>query len=91
MPPLNHAVLSASSAYRWLECPPSALATADIPDETTIYAQEGSAAHEMAEYKIRWHLGEKTLHLRMSETSMQKKSTDIQTAMRIMRQIKLKQ
>ncbi len=59
MPPLNHAVLSASSAYRWLECPPSALATADIPDETTIYAQEGSAAHEMAEYKIRWHLGEK--------------------------------
>ena len=39
MPPLNHAVLSASSAYRWLECPPSALATADIPDETTIYAQ----------------------------------------------------
>ena len=61
MPPLNHAVLSASSAYRWLECPPSALATADIPDETTIYAQEGSAAHEMAEYKIRWHLGEKEL------------------------------
>ena len=61
MPPLNHAVLSASSAYRWLECPPSALATADIPDETTIYAQEGSAAHEMAEYKIRWHLGEKDL------------------------------
>ena len=33
MPPLNHAVLSASSAYRWLECPPSALATADIPDK----------------------------------------------------------
>ena len=61
MPPLNHAVLSASSAYRWLECPPSALATADIPDETTIYAQEGSAAHEMAEYKIRWHLGAKDL------------------------------
>lgn len=61
MPPLNHAVLSASSAYRWLECPPSALATADIPDKTTIYAQEGSAAHEMAEYKIRWHLGEKDL------------------------------
>ena len=84
MPPLNHAVLSASSAYRWLECPPSALATADIPDETTIYAQEGSAAHEMAEYKIRWHF-------RISETSMQKKSTDIRTAMRIMRQIKSKQ
>lgn len=41
--------------------PPSALATADIPDKTTIYAQEGSAAHEMAEYKIRWHLGEKDL------------------------------
>ena len=37
------------------------LYTSDIPDKTTIYAQEGSAAHEMAEYKIRWHLGEKDL------------------------------
>lgn len=63
MPPLKHAKLSASSAHRWLECPPSAMATAHLPDETTVYAEEGSAAHEVAEYKIRWYLGEKDLSM----------------------------
>ena len=63
MSPLQHAKLSASSAHRWLECPPSAMATAHLPDETTVYAEEGSAAHEVAEYKIRWYLGEKNLEM----------------------------
>ena len=57
----NHARLSASSAHRWLECPPSVAATEHIPDETSIYAEEGSAAHEAAEYKVRWYLGERNL------------------------------
>lgn len=61
MPPLKHAALSASSAHRWLECPPSAMLTKDLPDVTSIYAEEGSVAHEVAEYKIRWYLGEKNL------------------------------
>nr|DAH06898.1 MAG TPA: PD-(D/E)XK nuclease superfamily protein [Caudoviricetes sp.] len=61
MPPIKHAVLSASSAYRWLECPPSIMMTKDLPDESTVYAEEGSAAHEVAEYKVRWYLGEKDL------------------------------
>ena len=59
MPPLQHAVLSASSAHRWLECPPSAILEKDIPDETSIYAEEGSAAHEVAEYKVHCYLGQK--------------------------------
>ena len=33
MPPIQHALLSASSAYRWLKCPPSVMATKDIRDE----------------------------------------------------------
>lgn len=58
MPPSNHARLSASSAYRWIECPPSVAATENLPDEISIYAEEGTVAHEVAEYKVRWYLGE---------------------------------
>ena len=58
MPPIKHARLSASSAHRWLECPPSVRATENIPDTTTLYAEEGTAAHEVAEYKVRRYLGE---------------------------------
>ena len=61
MPPGNHARLSASSAHRWLECPPSVAATENMPDETSIFAEEGSAAHEAAEYKVRWYLGERDM------------------------------
>ncbi len=61
MPPIKHAKLSASSAHRWLECPPSVMATAHLPDETTVYAEEGSVAHEVAEYKVRWFLGERDI------------------------------
>lgn len=49
-----HALLSASSAHRWLHCPPSAVladkqpAPADSPA-----AAQGTAAHELAEHKLR--------------------------------------
>ena len=61
MPASQHAVLSASSAHRWLECPPSAMLEKELPDETSVYAEEGTAAHEVAEYKVRTYLGEKIL------------------------------
>lgn len=61
MPPTKHAILSASSAHRWLECPPSAMLEKDMPDQTSVYADEGTAAHEVAEYKVRTYLGEKNL------------------------------
>lgn len=53
-----HAVLSASSSHRWLECPPSARLNAEIADKASEYAQQGSSAHELAEYKIKSFLGE---------------------------------
>ena len=44
-----HALLSASSAHRWLECPPSAVANEAYPDQETSFANEGTLAHEVAE------------------------------------------
>lgn len=44
-----HALLGASSAHRWLNCPGSALLTADMPDTTSIYAEEGTQAHAVCE------------------------------------------
>ncbi|QRV71369.1 exonuclease [Corynebacterium phage CL31] len=52
-----HAILSASGASRWLACPPSALLEAALPDSTSDAAAEGTAAHELAEHKLRVLMG----------------------------------
>lgn len=44
-----HALLSASSAARWLACPPSAVAAEAYPQQDTEYTREGTLAHEVAE------------------------------------------
>jgi len=44
-----HALLSASSAHRWLNCPPSAVAAEAYANEDTEYTPEGTRAHEVAE------------------------------------------
>ena len=61
MPNTQHALLSSSSANRWLECPPSAMLEKDLPDTVTEFALEGSAAHAVAEFKVRKYLGETDL------------------------------
>jgi hypothetical protein len=48
-----HALLSASSAARWLACPPSAVAAEAYPNEGTDYTREGTLAHEVAELYAR--------------------------------------
>ena len=49
-----HALLSASGASRWLNCTPSArLEDKFGVHETSVYAQEGTLAHEMSELYIR--------------------------------------
>lgn len=55
--PEQHAVLSASSSHRWLECPPSAWLNAAIPDKSSEYAAQGTDAHCLAEYKLLKLLG----------------------------------
>lgn len=49
----KHAVLSASAAYRWLICPPSARLEESFPDTESPYAAEGTLAHEICELKVR--------------------------------------
>jgi hypothetical protein len=44
-----HAILSASSAHRWLACPPSAVAAEAYKNEGTEFTREGTLAHEVAE------------------------------------------
>ena len=44
-----HALLSASSAPRWLSCPPSAVAAEAYANEGTDFTREGTLAHEVAE------------------------------------------
>lgn len=48
-----HALLSASSAHRWLVCTPSARLEEQFPDTTSDAAKEGTLAHELAELKLR--------------------------------------
>ena len=48
-----HAVLSASSAHRWLTCPPSAVAAELYPAQDTEFTREGTLAHEVAELYAR--------------------------------------
>lgn len=49
----QHAILSASASKRWMNCTPSALLERQFADEESIYAAEGTAAHALAEHKLK--------------------------------------
>ena len=49
----KHALLTASGSKRWLSCPPSARLEATFTDKETTAAAEGTAAHALAEYKVK--------------------------------------
>lgn len=46
----KHAKLGPSSAERWFNCPGSIAASAGIPNESGVFAAEGTAAHGLAAY-----------------------------------------
>lgn len=54
-----HALLSASSSKQWLHCPPSVRLQENFPNESSVYAAEGTFAHEICEYKVRKYLHER--------------------------------
>ena len=58
--PTQHALLSASGAHRWLHCTGSPLLEKYFPDSTSVYAQEGTLAHELCELKLMAYTGEIT-------------------------------
>ena len=51
--PDQHAMLSASGAHRWLNCPPSAVLESREPDSSSSAAEQGTVAHALAEWKLR--------------------------------------
>ncbi len=53
----KHALLSASSSHRWLNCPPSARLCEQYEDKGSDYAVEGTEAHTLGEYKLKTALG----------------------------------
>ena len=57
----SHAILSASGAERWLNCPPSARLEEEFPQTTSEYAREGTLAHELAEIYLRAKVGDAKL------------------------------
>lgn len=54
---MAHALLSPSSSERWISCPPSALKNAAVADTSSSYAQQGTDAHALCEYKVNKALG----------------------------------
>lgn len=52
----DHAILSPSSAKRWIHCTPSALLAEAAGSKTSVYAEEGTLAHEIAEYALTQYL-----------------------------------
>lgn len=53
----DHALLSASASKRWIKCPPSARLCEKCDDKPSEYAQEGTEAHTLCEYKLKKALG----------------------------------
>ena len=56
MPPNKHALLSASASERWLSCTPSARLECEFAERETEAAAQGSAAHALAEHKLKRRL-----------------------------------
>ena len=71
----KHAFLSASASSRWLACPPSAKQCAELEDQSSPYAQQGTDAHELCEYLVTKALGrdasDPTPHLSFYDAEMQ--------------------
>lgn len=55
----DHALLSASSSHRWLNCMPSARLELEFENKSSYAAEEGTAAHALCEHKLK-----KALHMR---------------------------
>ena len=51
--PEKHALLSASSAYRWLECTAAPRFEENFPNGSSVYAEEGTLAHAICELYAR--------------------------------------
>lgn len=53
----RHALLSASAAHRWMNCPPSVRLTERMEDKGSEFAAEGTDAHALCEHLLKKALG----------------------------------
>lgn len=49
----KHAFLSPSGSHRWLNCTPSAMLESEFPGGSSSAVEEGTAAHEFCEHKLK--------------------------------------
>lgn len=52
----EHALLSASSAHRWMECSKAPRLEDTLKEQSSIYATEGSLAHLLSELKVSYEI-----------------------------------
>lgn len=52
-----HSDKGPSSSERWIHCPQSVPLCADMPNESTSYAEEGTQAHSLCEYLLKKEMG----------------------------------
>ena len=71
-----HAKLSASGASRWATCPGSVQMEEGIPDTESIYAKEGTLAHELSELKLKHYLDSKGFGKRKLNAAVKKLKED---------------
>ena len=57
-----HALLSCSGSERWLECTASPRLEEKFPQTSSIFAEEGTLAHDLAELTLQKRMKEITLH-----------------------------
>lgn len=72
----EHALLSASSAKKWLYCTPSAVLEDSIPDEESAYAKEGTLAHSICELKLSRLFTDKNMSERTYKGRLKKLQAD---------------
>lgn len=72
----KHALLSASSAKKWLHCTPSARLEADVPEEQSVYAAEGTLAHSICELKLSKQFTDRNMTDRTYKSRLNKLAKD---------------
>lgn len=68
----EHALLSASSSHKWLNCPPSARLEDALPDSKSGAADEGTLAHAICELKLKKLFTDKNMSTRTFNSRMKK-------------------
>lgn len=80
---MKHALLSASSSSRWIHCPPSVRLGENFENKSSSFAEQGTDAHTLGEYKLSIALGleatDPTPNLQYYDEEMEQCATEYAT------------